>query len=544
MRRPDHPQALAELRHNIEQALGASDIARAAELAREGLARGAREPMLLNLVAWQHEEAGEFAQAHQLLQEALTIAPGDVMIMGGIGAVLRKEGRPADALAILDRTVAAAPNHAAAWLERGYALDDLREWARARESYSRAVSIDPALAPALAKLADGAARDGDQERARDYAERALVLDPREPVANCALATLEIEARDGIAAEARLRPLLAAGVKGDDRTRMLTLLGDALDRQDRTQEAFESWRAAQANFRTIYALHLTPTAERPSHRAFIERIADQLAASPPMPGLSPLPRPSGAAEHHVFLLGYPRSGTTLVENILASAAGVVALEERDTLADADAALITNDGSMPELDRLDLAFIEQLRAAYWARVQAMAGPVEGRFFVDMNPFNGIKLPVIARLFPDARILIMRRDPRDVVLSCFRINFTPSTAAWAFSDLDEAARHYDALMRLTELGRERLPLAYHEVRYDQLVSAFEPTVRDMATFIGLDWTDAFLSFDRTAQQRGVRTASATQVRRGLFDGRGQWRRYADRLAPVLPILAPWVERFGFDA
>jgi hypothetical protein len=174
--------------------------------------------------------------------------------------------------------------------------------------------------------------------------------------------------------------------------------------------------------------------------------------------------------------------------------------------------------------------------------MAGDVAGRIFVDMNPFNGIKLPVIARLFPDARILIMRRDPRDVVLSCFRINFTPSPAAFAFSDLEETARHYDALMRLIELARERLPLAYHEVRYDRLVADFEPTVRAMAEFVGMEWTDDFRTFDKTAQKRGVRTASATQVRRGLYDGGGRWRRYAEQLAPVLPILAPWIDRFGF--
>jgi hypothetical protein len=224
--------------------------------------------------------------------------------------------------------------------------------------------------------------------------------------------------------------------------------------------------------------------------------------------------------------------------------VVALEERDTLADTDEVLVRNDGTMPDLDVLDPGLVARLRASYWARVRAMGGDVAGQTFVDMNPFNGIKLPVIARLFPEARILIMRRDPRDVVLSCYRINFTPSPAAWTFSDLEETARHYEALMGLVELCGERLPLAFHEVRYDRLVTDFETTVRAMADFVGLEWTEEFRRFDRTAQTRGVRTASATQVRRGLYDGRDQWRRYETELTPVLPILAPWVERFGFEA
>ncbi|SFS11472.1 tetratricopeptide repeat-containing sulfotransferase family protein [Sphingomonas jatrophae] len=534
-----------DVQARIGRALAANDIAGAARLAEAALRQGLTGPMLLNLAAWAREEAGDYAGAHRLLARALAQAPGDVLISGAIGAVLRKEGRYDEALALLDRVVAAEPRHAAAWLERGYVLDALRERTAAAASYARALAVDPALAPAHGKLADAASQAGDGNTAQAHAARALALDPNEPSAVAALATLEIEARDGSAAEARLRALLAAGVKGEDRTRALTLLGDALDRQGRTQEAFASWSAAQGHFRRVHAGLLKPQPPAaPSHRQFIERIRQQVAAGPVVPAAPPVTAVPGAAARHVFLLGYPRSGTTLVENVLASASDVVALEERDTFAGIDGVLVANDGAMPDLDALPADMIERCRADYWARVRTLAGDVEGRCFVDMNPFNGIKLPIIARLFPDARILLMRRDPRDVVLSCFRINFTPSPAAWCFSDLVEAARHYDALMELTELCRERLPLAVHEVRYDQLVSAFEPTVRAFADFIGLPWTDDFRRFDRTAQSRGVRTASATQVRRGLYDGRGQWRRYATELAPVLPLLAPWVARFGFDA
>lgn len=532
------------LRAKIDRALAGNAIAQAAKLAETALARGDVDPMLLNLVAWQREETGDYADAHRLLRQALALAPGDPLILGAIGAVLRKEGLLDEAAAVLDQALAGAPFHAATWLERGYVHDALRSWSEARASYAQALALDPVLAPALAKLADGAAKDGDAATGRQLADRALAIDPREPTALCALATIDIEARDGVSAEARMTALLKTTVKGDDRTRAFTLLGDALDRQDRTREAFAAYGRAQKNFRSIYTAHLAPTADRPSHRSFIEAIAAQVRATPPAPRAIVAGEVAGAAARHVFLLGYPRSGTTLVENVLASAPDVVALEERDTLIDTDEVLVANDGTMPPLDTLDPATIAALRAAYWRRVTTMAGSVVGKTFVDMNPFNGIKLPIIARLFPDAKILIMRRDPRDIVLSCYRINFTPSTAAWAFSDLAETARHYDALMQLTELCRDRLPLAFHEVRYDRLVTDFEATVRDLAAFLGLPWTEDFRTFDRTAQTRGVRTASATQVRRGLFDGRGQWRRYADDLAPVLPILAPWIERFGFDA
>ena len=542
-RRP--PAATQTHRAQIEQALAAGDIEHASTLAERELAAGRVDPLALNLAAWRLEEAGDFGAAHALLQRALAISPGDVAILGSIGAVLRKQGYFDEALRILDGVVAAEPRHAAAWLERGYVLDAQRDDGAATASYERALSLDPTLSPALGKLSDSAARRGEAATASGYAERALALNPQEPSAVFALAVLAVEARDGARAEALLRPLLSTRLAPEDRTRSLTLLGDALDRLDRPSEAFECYTAAQANFRDIYRAILEPGPQRPSHRAFIDAIRAQVEATGPV---SVLPQPaapiSGAAATHVFLLGYPRSGTTLIENVLASAPNVVALEERDTLADIDAALLPNDGRMPPLDDLDAALLARLRIAYWARVVALAGPVEGKVFVDMNPFNGIKLPILARLFPTARFVVMRRDPRDVLLSCFRVNFTAGAGAWAFSDLEEAARHYDALMRLTDTARAMLPIACHDIRYDRLVQDFEPTVRALADFIGLAWTNDFSAFANTAKSRGVRTASATQVRQGLYNGGGQWRRYADQLAPVLPILEPWIDRFGVSA
>ncbi|PZU07516.1 sulfotransferase [Sphingomonas sp.] len=532
----------AQSRARIEQALAAGDIAAAAALAEAALATGQVDPMFLNLAAWRREEAGDFAEAYRLLQRALAISPGDILILGGIAAVLRKDDRPDEAIEVIDRVVATAPGYANGWLERGYILDALRDEDAAAESYGRAAALDPRMAPALGKLADRAAKHGEKQEAEAYARRAFAINPREPAATFALATMAIEARDGPSAEAPLRALLDHPLDGDDRTRALTLLGDALDKQDRTVEAFAAWEAAQRNFADRYRARLGPVDGRPSHRAFITRIAEQVRAQPGSPLLYPVTDLPQAAAAHVFLLGYPRSGTTLVENVLASAPGVVALEERPTLADTDEVVLGNDGTMPDLDALDPAFVDRLRAGYWRRVTDMAGNVTGKTFVDMNPFNGFKLPMIARLFPDARIVVMRRDPRDIALSCFRINFTPSTASFAFSDLLETARHYDALTGLVELCRERFALAFHDLRYDRLVADFEPTVRALAAFVGIPWTDEFRTFDKTAQTRGVRTASATQVRRGLFDGRGQWRRYEAQLAPALPILQPWVERLGF--
>jgi Sulfotransferase family len=199
-------------------------------------------------------------------------------------------------------------------------------------------------------------------------------------------------------------------------------------------------------------------------------------------------------------------------------------------------------LTELAALDGDELAPFVEAYLAQVRRYGVDPTGKLFVDMDPLKGIMLPLIAKLFPHEKIIVMRRDPRDVVWSCFRTNFALSAAAMEFTALESTARHYDALMTLIEQCLAALPLTVHELRYDALVHDFDATTHALCDFLGLEWSPDMRSFNKTAQRRCVTTASASQVRRGLYDGTKQWERYKEQTAPVLPILAPWVERFGF--
>ena len=184
------------------------------------------------------------------------------------------------------------------------------------------------------------------------------------------------------------------------------------------------------------------------------------------------------------------------------------------------------------------MDDLRAAYWRRVAETGIDVVGKTFVDMDPSKSMGLPVIARLFPDAKVIVMRRDPRDVIWSCFRRAFVQSAMTLEFSSLDRAVRHYDAVMRLTRTCLDRLPIDHHILIYEDLVRDFDATTRSLCEFIGLEWSADMRDFGATARVGRVKTASAEQVRQSLFDGSGQWQNYAHKLAPVLPILEPWID------
>ena len=179
-----------------------------------------------------------------------------------------------------------------------------------------------------------------------------------------------------------------------------------------------------------------------------------------------------------------------------------------------------------------------------MKAYGVDVGGKIFVDKQPLLTPWLPMVAKLFPEAKIIFARRDPRDVVLSSFRHAFRVNALTAAFVDLAEIAHFYDEMMSLAETYREKLAIPTHVHKHEAMVRDFDSETQAVCDFLGIAWDPAMRSFSETAKRRDVRTPSAEQVRRGLYtSGMAQWRRYEAEMAPAMPILQPWIERFGYE-
>ncbi len=192
-----------------------------------------------------------------------------------------------------------------------------------------------------------------------------------------------------------------------------------------------------------------------------------------------------------MVGFPRSGTTLLEQVLGSHPAVVTSNEKPTLDDATRAFLRTPGDVARLAAMRGAGLKQHRDAYWRRVREHGIAVAGRVFIDKQPYYTLQLPLILRLFPAAKIVFSVRDPRDVVLSCFRRRFLMSAPNFQFLTLDGTARFYDATMRLAEIYRAKLPLELLQLRHEDLVSDFEARVRETCDFLGLTWQDSMRDF-----------------------------------------------------
>lgn len=525
----------------IERALDRDDLPNAAALASGALAKGIREPLVFNLVAWRHEEDGHLDQAEAVLREALVSWPGNPSLHLGLGVVLRKAGGLRAAVESFERAIELDPNYAAAWFERGSTFERGGALADAADDFRRAIQLEPGNAAAHASLGASLARRGDRETAVRHAAEALRLDPRNVTAHNALALVAIEEKRFTDAIALLEPVTGGGV--DDREILVstrTLLGDAYEGAGRYDDAYLTYAAAQQLFHAENSARLGEDHHDALKAA--ERTGDSLEATDPAFWQAAAPA-AGPAATHVFLTGYPRSGTTLVENILATLPGAVAIEERRTLGMINRSYQEEPDGLARFAALPEDQLASFRAGYWERAAEAAGEsLDGKLFIDMDPFKGGRLPIIAKLFPGAKTVIMRRDPRDVVWSCFHTSFAFNAGTMAFATLESTARHYALTQRIIERSLATLPIDAFELRYEKLVQDFDATTQAMCSFLGVAWSDELRRFDRTATRRGVSTASTTQVRKGLYDGSGGWRRYEDRLATVEPILRPWIERLGY--
>ena len=524
----------------VEQAVGRDDIPTAVALACEALASGLETPLVLNLAAFEQQGAGRPAQALPLLFQALDLAPLDPLIHNALGLTYSMLGRADEALPAFEAAVALAPGYSAAWSGRGLALETLGRLDEADESLQQAVRLDPANVDAIGALAALQVRRGEAG-AQAVAEQALALDPWQPAATLALATLDQRSGRLTAVEQRLGPLLRrGGLTPLHEASARRLLADVLDGQGgRAREALAQYDAANMLLRGIHASTFTADGAE-NGVALCARLQRHFAAASTW-SAAPAGGP-GPVRGHVFLVGFPRSGTTLLEQVLASHPEISALEERLTMGDVGA-WFQGPAELDRLAALDAEQAERLRTEYWRRVEAFGVNPQGKVFVDKQPLATLWLPYVAKLFPAAKVLFARRDPRDVVLSCYRRRFVINGATYHFTDLEDLARFYAGVMELAEVYRDRLGLAWRVHRHEDLVDDFDTEARGMCDFLGLNWTEAMRDFAETAKRRDVRTPSAQQVRRGLYrEGMGQWRAYADGMRGALPVLAPWVERFGY--
>jgi tetratricopeptide (TPR) repeat protein len=506
------PAGLAALLARGREALRRGDF-RAAADALEAARQAAPDSVaVLHLLAGARHAAGEHEAAGALLEAAVDRAPAQPRLWYSLGLVRHAAGRYRAAGDAYERALALAPGWPDALAGRGKIRQLLGDLDGARRDFRAALAASPGHAEALGGLAAGLELEGRAEEARALLE-PVVESPRAPPA-LLIAWARLAGRAGAAeqAEQALRRLLGGTLADTERGHALFALGDLLDRRDACGEAFACY--AEAN-------RLKPG--RFDAAAWADEV-DGTCRTWTASALAAL-APGSDSERPVFIVGMPRSGTTLLEQILAAHPAVHAGGELEAIG----TLARSRGGPPEPAALDAETTATMAKDYLA---AAAGPADVLRVTDKMPDNFRYLGLIHALFPRARIIHCRRDPRDVALSCFRQDFGALGLAWS-RDLASIGAYYAGYRRLIAHWEATLGKEIMTVDYEKLVADPEAGARRLVAHAGLDWDPACLRAHTL--ERVAATASHAQVRRPVYtDAVGRHRRYARELAA----LDPWLE------
>jgi tetratricopeptide (TPR) repeat protein len=492
-------------------------------------APGQHAPMLWRIRAEAAQAAAALPELIEALRQLIALEPEDWGAWGNLAVALRGAGDLDGALEAIGSARRHHPDRVELTVEQARLLAAAQRFDEAEERYRQILEASPGEIEAVRELGlllERTNRLDELGALIAEAERAAVSSEQ-------LAYLRARAawREKRGAEA-LEWLEQAGESDDPvragqlAARLHDSLGNpaaafaAAERMNRAVPDHDAWRARGAE-----------------HRARLRRLAELVTPewTAGWPDVAPGRRPAPA-----FLVGFPRSGTTLLDTFLMGHPDVAVIEEEPFFDEVAAQL----GSFERLAEAGQDEIDRLRQTYFAAMDRYVPPGFGGLVIDKLPLNLLGAPLIHRLFPDARFIFAQRHPCDSVLSGYMQGFELNPGMASFLDIEDTAELYDVTLEIWTRTCAALPLKVHRFVYEKMVEDPDAALRKLIAFLGLEWRDELLDHRATARGRGViSTPSYDQVTEAVHQrSSGRWRRYEAQMQPALPILLPWARRLGY--
>jgi tetratricopeptide (TPR) repeat protein len=422
----------------------------------------------------------------------------------------------------------------------GHQYQSLRQPDRARACFSKAAAADPQGINPRISLAVLAEQNHCLEEARSAVGECLKIDPRDEQARYFKAVLDRRENTLEEAERELRDLLGSEPKHPFvRYAARYELANILDRTERYNEAMDSLIEAKSIVRTLTDTQVLMKAydqAAASARAFTKNLPKTILRTWAISFPEQVREPKVSL---AFLGGHPRSGTTLIEQVLDAHPAVAALDEPPAFLKL---------LQPEFHRskaLSAERLNALRRLYLKALSVELGPAAvDKVWVDKNPSPTGRLPLWLRVFPELRVLIALRDPRDVLLSCYFQNIPLNTTNVNFLSLERLAKHYADLMDIWLIVREWEGFAWIEIRYEDVIADVEKEGSKVTGFLGLSWHGQQVKFHEKSKRKQLYSPTYQDVTQPVYSRSvGRWRAYAKYLEPVQHALEPYRLAFGYD-
>lgn len=489
----------------------------------------AREPLL----------AGDYGRALSLYEKLARQFPAVAVVWYEYGNAAFKLHQLGAADRAWRKAIELEPANAELLGIIGHQYQAMRRTERARECFTKAAAADPRAINPRISLAVLLEKTHRLAEARNAVEECLAIDPKDDQARYLSAALDRREGRLEATERALRDLIASEPKHPYVQYACRYeLAQVLDRTDRFDEAMRYLAEAKNLVRALTDTKLLLRGYDQSAESI-----RHFTASQPKDILHTWAkyfpeRKREAIPPLTFLGGHPRSGTTLLEQVLDAHPGVAALDEPDAF------LEVLQPEFHKSQQLSSPRVNLLRRHYIQALQRELGPAAaGKMLVDKNPSPTARLPVWLRVFPELKVLIALRDPRDVVLSCYFQNLALNTTNVNFLDFERLAKHYGDLMGIWLMVREWSGFSWLETRYEDMVADLAAEGRRMTTFLGLAWHEDQERFYEKSGKKQLYSPTYQDVTRPVYTRSvARWHAYEKYLAPILPTLEPFCRALGY--
>lgn len=529
--RPDYTEAFFTL-GNILQGMGRYD--QAVLRYQQVLKHEPTHPGALNNLASTLDRMGKSEEAIIYTRKSIEANPGQVESHKNLGLLLKKLNKSSEAIAAFEKAAELEPQNPDLPFSIADTLHGLGKIEQAIPYFLKVLEHMPDHPMTHYRLGILYEKIHKLEEAEHHGRRAIELAPNDPIIHYPLAVVLRRRGEIDQALSLLEPIGQMELTGNMASSIHFELGSLYDRSDYAEKAF--FHFTKSN--NMEAASTTSVKERfldkvEKHRQSatqlpVDEAEKSLAPSPPAP---------------VFLVGFPRSGTTLLDQILDAHPGIQVMEERPAINTVISAI--SDDYPENIRNLTQPDIDRLRHIYFSFIDQQMERKPDTLFVDKLPLNIIDIPLIVRLFPNAKILLAMRHPCDVILSNFMQLFILNDAMANFLTLPDAAHCYAKVMGLWLDYEKRLSLDWHMVRYEDLVSDLEPQARSLLEFLDRPWNNAVLDPASHAMSRGrINTPSYQSVTEPLYQrAKYRWERYRDQMAPVMDEIRPFIKTFGYE-
>ncbi len=471
---------------------------------------------------------------------ALQIEPGNVQALNNLGGALKQRGDLKAAISSYQAALQIEPDNPELHNNLGIAQNQADDIDAARQSFHRALALAPDNLKYITSLCDFYEKTNDLDSLSEilgHIDDAAAADAN---VRYYAAQLGFRKKDFTRAKDLIAQIDPAKLTKKRQFAYYELKGKLCDKLGLYDEAFGAF--SDMNQRIIQS----PEFRKIDADGYFRYVSSELqslqqAAKHPANGntaAAPVP------DTPCFLVGFPRSGTTLLDTILRSHSKIDVIEEQPMVMAAKS-LLDENTPLHALETLSRQKLSGLQSAYFTELDKHKGNFEaGKVCIDKLPFNALEAPLIHAMFPVAKFILAIRHPYDSILSCYMQHFKLNTHMANLVDLERIVGFYDVTMATWDAAQKRYGLDYHMIRYEDLVADMQSQIAALVTFLGVEWEEAITDYQKTALERGkINTPSYSQVVQPLYkDATYRWKNYREHLEKYDDRIQPWIKRFGY--